>query len=382
VIHMPHILSLNLMSILIVVILIVSMVQGAVNGAKGSANKLLTLLVEAMITVAAIFFAWKWMGWSSPHLGSWLVARHIVIPNTNLNWLQQLYYSLITSVRDYSLLRSVMLFLLGYGIMKSLLMQFYYYMLKRFVIFHGHRRVEGNRNTWRSWIIGGLLGLITGVGRSLLIVAILFVYTVLFPHSAITNYIQDSHVYQQTAKEIIQPISGEFIRKQLPVFTKAVAKEFNHILQQKYEIVDADIPSNIAAAAKEITAGTATDKDKAKALYVWVGSQVAYDWHKANLYEQKGIWEEQKPEQTFTTKKGVCIDYARLYAVMARSVGLSVKVVTGVGYDGEGGYGPHAWNEVYLTEGNRWVPLDCTWYSTGGNWFNPPNFKETHIQST
>lgn len=56
---------------------------------------------------------------------------------------------------------------------------------------------------------------------------------------------------------------------------------------------------------------------------------------------------------------------------MARSIGLEVRVVTGLGYDGRGGYGPHAWNEVYLNDSSKWVPLDSTWVSSGGNWFNP-----------
>lgn len=44
--------------------------------------------------------------------------------------------------------------------------------------------------------------------------------------------------------------------------------------------------------------------------------------------------------------------------MMARSQGLQVRVVTGQGYNGQGGYGPHAWNEVYLSEqknGFRWI---------------------------
>lgn len=94
----------------------------------------------------------------------------------------------------------------------------------------------------------------------------------------------------------------------------------------------------------------------------------------------KKIWKEQTPEETYATRKGVCIDYSRLYAVMARSIGLEVKVVTGLGYDGRGGYGPHAWNEVYLNDSSKWVPLDSTWVSSGGNWFNPPNFNQTHIR--
>jgi transglutaminase-like putative cysteine protease len=154
----------------------------------------------------------------------------------------------------------------------------------------------------------------------------------------------------------------------------------DQILKRKYEVLDAHVPEDVASAALEITAGKETDEEKAKALYQWVGTRVKYDWEKVRLYEEKRIWKEQTPEDTFTTRTGVCIDYSRLYASMARTVGLDVKVVTGLGSDGRGGTGSHAWNEVYLAEKQTWVPLDSTWVSSGGNWFNPADFYKTHIK--
>ncbi|MDF2670983.1 MAG: transglutaminase domain protein, partial [Paenibacillus sp.] len=164
------------------------------------------------------------------------------------------------------------------------------------------------------------------------------------------------------------------------VLTKAVGQEYKKILQRKYEVVDARIPADIAEAARVIAADKPDDEAKARALYQWVGTRIRYDWDKVEQYETKGIWKEQTPEDTFASREGVCIDYSRLYAVMARSVGLEVKVVTGQGYDGRGGYGPHAWNEVLLKDTGTWIPLDSTWVSSGDNWFNPPNFDKTHIR--
>ncbi|MNI72634.1 Transglutaminase-like superfamily protein [compost metagenome] len=146
-------------------------------------------------------------------------------------------------------------------------------------------------------------------------------------------------------------------------------------------MIDADIPHHIELAAAEITQGAGTDEEKARKLYDWIGSRVSYDYGKVEDYEERGIWHEQTPKDTFDTKKGVCIDYSRLYAAMARSQGLQVKVVTGLGYDGQGGYGPHAWNEVYLSEQDKWIPLDSTW-AKSGDWFNPPAFAETHVPDT
>ena len=108
------------------------------------------------------------------------------------------------------------------------------------------------------------------------------------------------------------------------------------MLQRKYEVIDAAVPSDIAAASAAVTKNADTDVQKARALYDWVGSRIAYDWDKANNYVDHGIWHEQTPIETFSTRKGVCIDVARLYAVMARSAGLQVRVVTGQGATGDG----------------------------------------------
>jgi hypothetical protein len=374
---MGFLFTFNLMSILLLVLLLVSIIQGARKGASGSAKQLLGLVLEGIVTVLVLVLAWRWMLWSSPRVSTWLISQKIEIPNTELSWFRQMYYTFVTALRDFSLMRSAILFLIGYGILKNVLMWLIYSGMARWVIVK-HRAEKREKNKALSLFVGGLIGALTGVGRAVMLIALLFTYAALYPHTPFSQYIESSQLYQKGAQKIIQPITGEFLATQLPVFTRAVETEFKQILQRKYEVLDADIPNNIVAAAKQVTAKAETDEAKARALYNWVGTRITYDWDKANTYEQKRIWHEQKPEETFETRKGVCIDYSRLYAVMARSVGLDVKVVTGLGYDGQGGYGSHAWNEVYLS--GKYVPLDTTWLSSGGNWFNPPQFNETHIR--
>jgi hypothetical protein len=369
----------NLMSLLLLLVLVGSAIQGAGRGASGSAKQLLSLVLEGIVTVVVLFLSWKWMVWSSPQVSAWLISRNIVIPNTELNWFRQMFYTFVTALRDFSLMRSAILFLIAYGILKNISAWLIYSIMGHWVMARNARE-RNPQTTWISVLTGALIGSLTGIGRAIMIIAVLFIYTAMFPHAAFTKYIEQSQLYQKGAQEIIQPFTGNFIANQLPVFTRAVETEFNQILQRKYEVLDANIPNNIAAAAKTVTAKATTDEEKARALYSWVGTRVSYDWDKVKDYEQKRIWHEQTPEDTFATKKGVCIDYSRLYAVMARSVGLDVKVVTGRGYDGQGGYGPHAWNEVFLAQKQDYVPLDTTWVSSGANWFNPPNFNETHIR--
>ena len=52
---------------------------------------------------------------------------------------------------------------------------------------------------------------------------------------------------------------------------------------------------------------------------------------------------------------------------------LKIEVV----YDGKQ-YGPHAWNEVYISDIESWIPVDTTFY-LAGDYFNNYDFYEDHI---
>ncbi|MFC0214385.1 transglutaminase domain-containing protein [Paenibacillus chartarius] len=376
--NMTMLTTMNFISVVLAVVVIVSMVQGAARGASGSMRHLLLSVMEGAVTLVSLFAAWKGAELLSPVAEGWLTARQIEIPAEPMSFFRQLYVTLATSMRDFPLLRFGIIFLLAYVVVKQLL-----YRIVDGITGRALAAAAAGRDGAPSFIsaaAGGAIGSITGLGRAIMLIAVLFIVTTLFPHSPAASYIEGSQLYQKGAKEVVAPFTGDLIASKLPVFTRAVEREFANILQRKYEVIDANVPTDITAAAKEVTAAGKTDEEKARLLYKWVGSRIQYDWDKVRDYEEKGIWHEQTPEDTFTTRKGVCIDYSRLYAVMARAAGLDVKVVTGLGYDGQGGYGPHAWNEVYLKEKNAWIPLDSTWYSSGGNWFNPPSFAQTHIR--
>jgi hypothetical protein len=370
--------TLNFITIAILLTLIGSVIQGMFRGASGSARHLVYMLIEGVMAIISIYLAWQGVQLLSPLIQSWLKLQNVQIPTEQIGIWKQMYYTIVTSIRDFPLLRFGVLFLIGYILIKQILYWLTDPLLKKTL--SGNWGRSSSAKSFVSTAAGGLIGSIAGVARALMMIAALFIFTTLFPTNPITGYIQGSSLYQKGAKEVIAPFTGDFIADKVPVFTRAVEQEFSNILQRKYEVLDARISPDIEQAAKEVTARAKTDEDKAKLLYQWIGTRVQYDWEKVRLYETQRIWNEQTPEDTFQTHKGVCIDYSRLYAVMARAIDLDVKVVTGLGYDGQGSYGPHAWNEVYLKESQRWVPLDSTWVASGGNWFNPPNFDQTHIE--
>ncbi|MEO3946847.1 transglutaminase domain-containing protein [Gorillibacterium sp. CAU 1737] len=367
----------NLVTVILVLIILFSALAGAARGATSSARQLVRFGVDTAMTVLAILLSWKAAEVLSPRLEEWLTNRAIRIPDRALGAVEQLYYTVVTGIRDFSLMRAALLFFLAYLIIRSLLGSITFFLGLGFL--RGKRGGNEDRGLASiSSLTGAVLGAITGSGRALLLIAMLFVYTSLFPQTGFASTIRDSKLYEEGTKRIVQPLAGDWLTTRLPVFTESVKDELSRVMERRYEVLDANVPDDIVLAAKKVTEGAATEEKKARALYEWVGTRVRYDWDKYNLYMDQRIWKEQTPRDTFRTRTGVCIDYSRLYAVMARSVGLEVKVVTGLGADGTGGYGPHAWNEVWLPE-EGWVPLDSTWVSSGGNWFNPPNFDETHI---
>lgn len=367
----------NLISIVLVVILLGSALQGMMRGASRSAGRLVSLLSTGILTLLGILASIPFTLWISPIVQR-LLSNSFTLPERDLTKWEQVYYTIGTAVRDFPLMRFAVLFIFSY-----LLFRFVLGLVMAFIFgggwLFGRRSSGGEHSTsLLGRLVGVCIGTVIGAARSLVVIAVLFIAVTLFPTSDFSRYVEASPVYQEGARNVIEPLSGNLIKSKLPVFTRSVEEELNGILQRKYEVIDANIPQDIESAAAKITEGVASEEEKARLLYDWVGSRIVYDDDKVTDYEEKGIWHEQTPQMTFDTKLGVCIDYSRLYAMMARSQGLQVKVVTGLGYDGQGGYGPHAWNEVYIPEKEEWIPIDSTW-ARSGDWFNSPGFSETHI---
>lgn len=366
---------MNIVTLAIIGIVAVSVAAGYAKGASRSAQALGGFVAGGIITALSVYAAWRGAELLSPLAQQWLAAHSPAPHAAEPGALRRLYAALLVMLRDYTLVRVACLFIVLYAAVSQLC-----WALARAFGWRSAEPDAGGRRTLASGLAGAALGAVLGGARSLLFIAALFVLVALFPSLQMSQYVQQSKLYQSGATQIIAPLSGELVAQRAPVFTRAVEREFNHILQRKYDLIDHHVSEDIAGQAAAATAGLESDEQKARALYDWVGAAIAYDYEKVRKYEEEQLWLEQSPSDTFALRTGVCIDYARLYASMARAVGLDVKVMTGLGYDGRGGYGPHAWNEVYLSEQERWAPLDATW-AASGDWFDSPGFQDTHIQS-
>lgn len=134
----------------------------------------------------------------------------------------------------------------------------------------------------------------------------------------------------------------------------------------------------INSKARELVSGSSNDMDKAKNIYSWIGSNIRYDFEKAEKALSNEDINDSGAIGAWQTRSGICFDYACLYVAMAREVGLKVRLITGDAYDGRQ-FGPHAWNEVYISEEDRWINVDPTFYLSG-NYFDNYDFFDDHIK--
>ena len=116
------------------------------------------------------------------------------------------------------------------------------------------------------------------------------------------------------------------------------------------------LDARIRAMADEVTRGTTTDLEKARAIYDYVVSTMRYDksgtgWGNGDIY-----W-------ACDTQSGNCTDFHALFTGLSRAVGIPAKFVIGFPVPPDGttfrveGY--HCWAEFYL-DGYGWVPVDAS----------------------
>ncbi|MBR5641891.1 MAG: transglutaminase domain-containing protein [Firmicutes bacterium] len=145
--------------------------------------------------------------------------------------------------------------------------------------------------------------------------------------------------------------------------------------------------SKCVAKAVELTKSCKTDLEKIKAIYDFVCNTVKYDHQKAKTVQSGYL---PTPDETMTTGKGICFDYASLAASMLRSQGIPTKVI--FGYVSPNGL-YHAWNMFYTKESGwvtvsyqlnpqNWTRMDLTFSANGadGNFIGDGgNYKDVYM---
>ena len=113
--------------------------------------------------------------------------------------------------------------------------------------------------------------------------------------------------------------------------------------------------------ADEICADCDTDEEKVNAIYEWMIHNFEYD------YECEPFIQYFNVRKTLSTRKGICYDFAHLYAALCRSQNILCYVVDGDKRDNHNYH--HSWNRVYF-DGSWWnmdVTIDIVQTKKQGN---------------
>ena len=112
-------------------------------------------------------------------------------------------------------------------------------------------------------------------------------------------------------------------------------------------MLDAKSPE-VAKAAREIAGAAATPWEKANKLYTWVFETL----------EKTSVLSVPTAVEVLRAKQGDCNEHTVLFVALARAAGVPARVAIGLVYSDEvGGFGYHAWPEVFI---GHWIPMDPT----------------------
>ena len=154
---------------------------------------------------------------------------------------------------------------------------------------------------------------------------------------------------------VLENISGtSYARALEQSFSATIADSFLPFLYPN-QLVDFNQNSACVTKAAQLCAGKSTDVDKVSAIFKFITSNIKYDTAEANAIINGTITKYiPYPDEVLSTRKGICYDYASLFAAMTRSQNIPTKLIKG--YVGESGT-YHAWNQVYL-KNSGWVTVE------------------------
>jgi len=188
--------ELNGITILLLLIVAASLLQGWSRGASRSAGRLFGFLMDGIMAVIGILLSIGLTLWLAPYVQQWLSVHASAMPNRELNRWEQLYYTLVTAIADFPLMRFAVIFVLSYGLIRMILG-----FLTSFIF---RRRHAGDEQAAPKGIFsrltGAVIGTVIGSVRGIMVIAILFMIVSLYPGSMFSRYVEASPIYMQGGK--------------------------------------------------------------------------------------------------------------------------------------------------------------------------------------
>lgn len=154
---------------------------------------------------------------------------------------------------------------------------------------------------------------------------------------------------------------------------KTTVNDYTIIDKKALQLADS-LTKNTDQIANYITSNFTTDKEKSRAIFIWIASNIQYDvdnMFAINFYEKK----DEKIAKPLRTRKGICENYASLFTDICIKSGIKAFLIEGyTKQNGFADYIPHAWSAA-LIDGS-WFLFDPTWgsgYINGGKFFKKIN---------
>lgn len=179
---------------------------------------------------------------------------------------------------------------------------------------------------------------------------------------------EEKYYYNVNNKEETIPLQLGNGKYSVKVLENITGKKYK-VVEKKEIILDGQISNDIYLSSNQpiywknqkntIAMGNKLTKDlnsqdeKIKAVYNYIIENIKYDSNQINTIDDTYV---PNLDLVLSTNKGICYDYASLFAGILRSQGIPTKLLKGYKSDLDA---YHAWNEV-LVDGN-WIVIDTTY---------------------
>lgn len=168
-------------------------------------------------------------------------------------------------------------------------------------------------------------------------------------------------IYENTTgtkyRKITSKSSTVILSDDLNVYLQSILEIHWKYEDLSIELVDELVEEAISVKLKEfnVREEELSEEEIIDALYSFVIESITYDYEKI-----KGLDYSYTPDndKTLESESGICYDYSSLLASMLRSRGIPSKMAKGYANTSTV---YHAWNEVYLSDEERWAVVDSTY---------------------
>lgn len=159
------------------------------------------------------------------------------------------------------------------------------------------------------------------------------------------------------AVSVMKQVEGNKYRRIYSETVQLSMKDGKQVYLNSIQIIKWDRTKQAVRLAQKLTKGLKTDQEKVKTIYNYIVKNMNYDFDKYAKLENTYL---PDIDATLQCKGGICYDFSSLFAAMARSVGVPVKLVKGYTSNVKG---YHAWNEVYDSKTGKWLVVDTAFDS-------------------